>query len=171
VRAAAREPVHQPAVHGPEGHVALLLVLPHQPLELGGGEIGIRHEAGAGGDEAGVELAAAIRGAPVLPDDRAMDRLAGLPVPQDRGLALVGDADRRDVAAAHARVAEGFAGGGERDPPDLLGVVLDPAGLRKMLGQLAIAAAENVSAGVEDERGGTGGALIEGEYQAHLIPK
>ena len=37
-------------------------------------------------------------GARVLPDDRVVDRLAGLAVPDHGRLALVGDADRRDVA-------------------------------------------------------------------------
>ena len=39
-------------------------------------------------------------GAPVLPDDRVGDRLAGRAIPDDGGLALVGDADRGDVARA-----------------------------------------------------------------------
>ena len=40
------------------------------------------------------------RGAPALPDNREVDGLARRPVPDERGLALVGDADRGDVLAA-----------------------------------------------------------------------
>ena len=47
-----------------------------------------------------VELGAARRGAAVLPDDRVGVRLARRAVPGDDGLALVGDADRRDVLGA-----------------------------------------------------------------------
>ena len=44
-----------------------------------------------------------LRGAPVLPDDGVVDRLAGRPVPDDRRLALVGDADGGDVAWPRSR--------------------------------------------------------------------
>jgi hypothetical protein len=37
-----------------------------------------------------------VRGAPVLPDDRAGKRLSRMPVPGDHRLALVGDANARD---------------------------------------------------------------------------
>ena len=43
----------------------------------------------------GAQRRAGVRGAAVLPDDRVVDRLAGRAIPDDRGLALVGDADRR----------------------------------------------------------------------------
>ena len=46
---------------------------------------------------------AEVGGAAVLPDDRVVDRLAGLAVPDDRRLALVGDADRGDRRRAAAR--------------------------------------------------------------------
>ena len=47
--------------------------------------------------------------------------------------------------------------------PDLLGVVLDPARLRVVLGDLGVGAAEHLALGAEDEGGGAGGALVEGE--------
>ncbi len=47
-----------------------------------------------------------VGGAPVLPDDGVVERAPGAPVPQPRRLALVGDADRGDVAAAEPRLAE-----------------------------------------------------------------
>ena len=59
-------------------------------------------------------------------------------VPDDGGLALVGDADRHDVlepnAALPQRLARDVALRGE----DLLRVVLDPARLRKDLAELAL---------------------------------
>ena len=45
----------------------------------------------------GLELGAVVGGAAVLPDDRAVDRLAGRAVPDDGRLALVGDADGGDA--------------------------------------------------------------------------
>ena len=49
------------------------------------------------------QLVAARGGAPVLPDERAVDRLAGRRVPGDDGLALVGDPDRVELGAAGCR--------------------------------------------------------------------
>jgi hypothetical protein len=46
---------------------------------------------------------ALIGGAPVLPDDRGMDGFAGLPVPDDGGFALVGDADRGNLLSRNPR--------------------------------------------------------------------
>ncbi len=43
--------------------------------------------------------------APVLPDDRVVQRLAAVGVPHADGLALVGDPHRRELARAHAGVA------------------------------------------------------------------
>src|SRR5205085_6357094 len=84
------------------------------------------------------ELAHQRAGAGVLPDDRVVDRLAGLAVPHDRRLALVGDADRGDVAGLAVgrrhRTADDLA----RAPPHLLRVVLDPTGARCDLLVLAL---------------------------------
>ena len=57
---------------------------------------------------------------------------AGRALPQHRRLALVGDADRGDRPV---RGGGRFTAGRDDAPPDLLRVVLDPAGLRIMLGQ------------------------------------
>jgi len=98
-----------------------------------------------------------------LPDDRPVDGVAGLAVPQHRGLALVRDADGPQCPGRDS-------GGGDRlrrDPPcllpDLLRIVLDPSGRGVVLRDLGVGAAEDLSLGAEDEGGGAGGALVEGE--------
>ena len=52
-----------------------------QPGDLAGGEIRIEHQPGLGGDlglvAAFAQQAAKVGGAPILPDDRVVDRLAG----------------------------------------------------------------------------------------------
>ena len=78
-----------------------------QPLQLRAGKIGIEDEAGFRGDRrlvAGSAERVTVRGRPsVLPDDRVRERASGRALPEDRRLALVRDADGRDVAAGDAR--------------------------------------------------------------------
>ena len=57
----------------------------------------------------GLELGAAVGGAPVLPDQCGVDGLAGRAVPGDDRLALVGDADRGDLAGTSRRVDHSWA--------------------------------------------------------------
>ena len=79
-------------------------------------------------------------GAAVLPDDGVVDRLAGFAIPDDGGLALIGDADarrcRRRVSPALLRAASRDVS--SCDLPDFVGVMLDPAGLRKDLPELLL---------------------------------
>ena len=65
------------------------------------------------------------RGAPVLPDDGPVERLAGRAVPGHDGLALVGDADRgrrgSEFGSTTSARVDCDVG------PDLVGIVLDPS--------------------------------------------
>ena len=132
-------------------------VLAQEPLELRGGEVRIGNEPRALADQIGVELAAARRGSPVLPDDRRRDRASGHAVPEQRRLALVRDRDRVDA------VEPGFPGCGENALPDLFRIVLDPARPRKMLRQLGVAATVDVELLVDHEAGRAGRALVDRE--------
>src|SRR5205807_9188817 len=103
VPAATRRPPQKKAVDRAEGQLAALRSAPgarhviENPGDLGGGEIGVEQEPrlaphwllGAGGFERGTVG----RGAPVLPDDGAGNRLAARALPDHRRLALVGDAE------------------------------------------------------------------------------
>jgi hypothetical protein len=77
-------------------------------------------------------------GAPVLPHDSAMDRAAGGAVPEQGRLALVGDAECGDVLGCKSGLRHRLAGGGKCAVPDLLGIMLDPAGLRIALGEFLL---------------------------------
>src|SRR4051812_45526105 len=142
----ARQPRDEVGVDGADHDVTVAYAVPdpivlREPGELGPGEVGVETQAGQLGDArlvAGLaQPVTDVGGAPVLPDDRAAGGGKGLAVPQHRRLALVRDADGRrwlDI------------GDGERLParrqrclPDLLRLVLDPARLREVLGELLVA--------------------------------
>ena len=63
--------------------------------------------------------------------------------------------------------AERLDGDGELRRPDLLRVVLDPAGLREDLRELLLGHADDGAGVVEDDGAGTRGALVEGEHVGH----
>ena len=133
----------QPRIDGAESEFASQRAPPgaghavEQPCHLGAGEIRVEHEAGALAEQfavsVGLELPAAVGGAPVLPDDGVADRPPGGAFPDDGGLALVGDADRRDLGGAQAGGGERLAGSGDLGRPDHLRILLDPARPRKDL--------------------------------------
>ncbi len=110
------------------------------PGELGTGEVRVEDQTCPFPYEremaVGLEFVAAMCGTSILPDDRVAVGRAGAAVPGDHGFALVGDADRADPFTADLandvvqRVDDGI--------PDLLGIVLDPAGLGIVLRELPI---------------------------------
>ncbi len=81
------------------------------PGDLGGGEIGIEHQAGARADHRlapfRLQPRAMFGGAPILPDDGVVDRLAVGAAPHQRRLALVGQAECGELALAEARPRRG----------------------------------------------------------------
>ena len=97
----------QPAVYRAKSQFAFFGAGTHpgyfveQPLQLGARKVGVQDQPGFLLDQFCVALLleriTAARGSPVLPDDGVGDRLAGLAVPQQRGLALVGDADGKNL--------------------------------------------------------------------------
>ena len=137
------------------------------PLELRRREIRVDHEAGERGDAVAApfaQLGAAGGRAAILPDDRAVDRTTGVAIPDDRGLALVGDADAHGLGAG---AGDRLARGGERRVEDLIGIVLDPAGLRKELRDLAIAARRDVAVLAHHQAGDAGGSGVNRENVTH----
>ena len=80
-----------------------------------------------------LQLFAKLRRAATLPNDRRADRLARLAFPKDGRLALIRDADGRDVCSIHAAFADDLLQHGKLRVPNLVGVVLDPAVLRIIL--------------------------------------
>ena len=172
-----RETRDEPAVDSPDGELpglcpgAKLGILTEEPSDLGAREVRIEHESGSGPDLGFVagcfQLLAHVGGAAVLPNDGTVGRFERLPIPKHEGLALVGDADRAHVGA-RCRVQR-FSGNPARHIPDFHGVVLDPPGLREILGELGVRPAEHRPVLSDDEAGRTGGALVDGQngWNAH----
>src|SRR5439155_6884640 len=168
---AAREPPQEPRVHRAEAKLAALRALPslrhlvEQPADLGAGEVRVQHEAGLAPElglvPVGLEALAEGRRAATLPDDGAVHGAARRALPQHRGLALVGDADGRDLGRRDSRGAQSLADRLRRRLPDLPGVVLDPARLRVVLRKLDVAASPHRALRIHHERAGARGALIQ----------
>ena len=96
-----------------------------------------------------------------MPDDGIVDRLAGGLLPDDGGLALVGDAHRGDVFGIDVGLFES-AGNDFLDAfPDFHGIVLDPAGLGIDLLVFFLIDADDLAGMIEDHKAGAGRALID----------
>src|SRR5439155_2648916 len=102
-----------------------------------------------------------------LPHDRVMDGFTRGAIPDDRRLALIGDADRRDVARPDLRAAERFDGDANLRRPDFLRVVLDPACVRKDLPEFLLRDRANAAVAIEDDRARAGRALIQRQDVRH----
>ena len=134
------------------------------PLDLRARKIGRRRKAGARADHLSLRLRQRVDdpiGPRVLPDDRVVPGLSGLRVPDDRRLALIGDADggqvrRGDVGVAHR--ARDHLVGARRD---LQRIVLDPAGLRQDLLVLELMAGDLVAPLVEHHEAGARRPLVD----------
>ena len=149
----------KPRLHRAEQQLALLRLLPcagnvvQYPTDLGGGEIGVDQKAGGGLDAfaetTALQLLAQLRRAAALPHDGVVDRHAGIFVPDDGGLPLVGDADTGNGPGGQAR--DGVCRRLRLCVPDLHGVVLHPARLRVMLGEGILAPAHDLALPVKHD--------------------
>ena len=160
------EPGVDRAERGPprERTLAQALDVLEQPLDLGGGEVGVEHEPGALAHErfmpGGPQLLAARRRAAVLPDDRVVQRQSAGGVPHADRLALVGHPHARELPLLQPGVGQRLPGDRLGDLPDFKRVVLDPARLGEVLSELPVAAADGLGQLVEHQTGGAGRSLI-----------
>ena len=86
-----------------------------------------------------------------MPDDGAVYGRAGLAVPDQRRLALIGDPDRRDIAWGQFGRLERTRNGPADRLPDIFGFVLDPAAVGKMLVKFLLRLADHLLFGVKDK--------------------
>ncbi len=108
------------------------------------------------------QLGADVRAAAVLPDDGLSDGPAAARVPQHGGLALVGDADGRDVARPQFRLLHGVDHRAQGHGPYLIRVMLYQSRLREILLEFVIDLGEGAPVGVEYHAGTAGRPLVDG---------
>jgi hypothetical protein len=170
---AAGEPPDEEGVHGAEEHVAPLRAGAQprdgveQVLDLGAREIGVEDEARPRAEQVlvpfALQLVAQRRADAALPDDGVGHGPARVAIPEDRRLALVGEADGGQVRGGNARPGQGLAGHRELRGPDGLGVVLHLSGSGKDLRQLLLGGTHGAAIAAEDDGAAAGGALVEGQ--------
>ena len=97
-----------------------------------------------------LEALASDGGSAVLPYDRRGQRLARLTIPQDRRFPLVRDTHCGDIARTSADLGEHGLHRSTLRGPNLLGVVLHPAGLREVLRKFLLRTGDNATAMVEE---------------------
>jgi hypothetical protein len=138
----------EPGVDRAEGELAAagardaVVDVPQDPAQLGRREVGIEHEPGPLAHERLVaghaQLATLVGRAAILPDDGRRDRQAAGPFPDDGGLTLVGDSDRRHLRGAVGTTLQRLPGRVALRRPDLERVLLDPARLRVGMADLTL---------------------------------
>ena len=142
-----------------------------KPLDFGAGEIGVGDESRLGPNFLGVavlhELVDDFGGAAALPNNGVGDGLARLLIPDHGGLALVCDADGRDILRLDVELCHGGVGHLKGGVPDFLGVVLHPAGLREDLPKFLIDHRANIPGLVEENTAAAGCTLVKGHDVLH----
>ena len=138
-----------------------------QPAHLGTGEICGEGQAGTRPESVrtvvSTQLPAQFSGAGVLPHDRRRED-AAVVIPGDRGLALVGDADRSYAGRIDSRPLEAGGDDGFRVAPDLIEIVLDPAGTRKVLGVLLLGGGDKPAVVTDEHAPRARCPLIDGRH-------
>jgi hypothetical protein len=172
---AVRQLPDQPAIDRAEQVVAAAQsvgdgrAMAEQPFELAGRECGVKVEARLSADEGKRALVAQLLefrvAAAALPDDGGHDGLAGMTVPDDESLGLIGDAEAGDLGAAGGgqHLAHALHDVGQH----LLGILLDPAGLRRLCRERAGSRVKQTAGSVDGDGLRVGRALIGADEDGH----
>lgn len=143
-----------------------------QPLDLGGGEIRVKDETGFFPDGwlLALQFLAERCRSPVLPDDRGTQRFSGGTIPKHGRFPLVRDPYPRDPVGVDVTRAERLFNRLDGGGPYLLRLVFDPSRFRIVLRKFVVFFREQVEGPVQDDNGGPGCPLIDGEDQIFHVP-
>ena len=109
----------------------------------------------------GLELGTAVGRAPVLPDNRPIDRLTGVAVPDECGFTLIGETDGGNPVGRNAGLRHRLFADLQARRPDVLGLVFYPAIGWEMLRELLLPDALNSQRCVKHDRARRCRALID----------
>src|SRR5579863_2259404 len=171
VKFALGETPEEPGIDCAEGEFASISEaaraghIVEDPGDLGCGEIGIDQKSRTLLDQPAVTLAAQLLaesgGAAILPDDGVADGTSCFAIPDDGCLALIGDADGGDVGRLRPGFGECFERNGNLRKSNLIGIVLDPSGLRKDLIEFLLGHSFDSSTLIKEESSRACGSLIQ----------
>ena len=136
----------QPGLHRSEQQLALLCKLSRtldiieNPLDLRRGKIRINDQSRLLTvrllKSLRLQCIRNVRCSAALPHDRIVDRFSRLFVPDNRRLTLVGDTDRRNIRRRRTDHVHRLDRHAKHCRPDLIGIMLHPARIRKKLPEL-----------------------------------
>ncbi len=136
-----------------------------EPANLQGAEVGGKRQAGLGAKAVGTTLLGEFGDhafhAGVLPDDGVADGESSIFVPENRGFALIGDADGGQILGLQDILLHGLADDVLGATPDFFGVMFHPTGRRIDLFVLLLCLRDDAAGAVKDDEASAGGALIE----------
>jgi hypothetical protein len=124
------------------------------------------------GEAFGAKLGAQRGGAAILPDDAVMDGIATGAIPNDSGFTLVRDADGGDRLGTDLVVTEELLRHAELAQPDVVRIVLNPAGARVCLWKLPRNGRSRPALRVEEDGPRACRSLVECQdiLPCHLAP-
>jgi hypothetical protein len=170
----ARQVPDQPSFHRAKQELPFISQLPHSwnviknPLNFCCREVGVDNQARflphVRLQALIFELCAIIRSAAALPNDRVISWLSGGFIPEDRRLALVGDANCSDLPGIHLPGGEHRRHRLKLAVENLHWIVLHPPGIGVELLKFPLRLRKDVPALVEYDRPRACGALIQRHY-------
>ena len=180
MRALIGQVVYEETVHRARTQLAAFRSLPRardllqNPLHLCAGKIRVRHQARALTNGRFHPLAQKPlhqrRGAATLPNDRSAYGLARLPIPHERGFALIGDADGGDIPHVHPGSFHRRAQRLDLRMQNVHGIVLHPARARINLPEFTPLRRHDVPCFIKDNCAGTRRPLIQRNDILHCFP-
>ena len=168
--------VDKPCINGTEAELAGLSLLAHarnivqDPAKLCAGEVRVKYQTGlmisvvCDARILGNQFVLHISSSAALPYNCVVNRLSGLSVPYDGGLTLVSNTDCSDVLISSTNLLHSLAGNQELCLPDFAGIMLYPAGLRIVLGELLLSNRAHLTLLIEKDTSVAGCTCIQCHY-------